>query len=64
MSNPIPIPLEKLQTICKRVEKEMLEFLLQFGPVGVLTVNDVNTIAQAARNKAFKSFDDEFGRGH
>jgi len=61
MSN-LPIPLETLQTICKKVEKDMLDFLLQYTPVGGITVDDVKTIARFARDYAFKAFDDEFGK--
>lgn len=53
----LPIPLTTLQEICKQVETEMLEFLLQYSPMGNMTVDDVKTIARFARSAAFNAFD-------
>ena len=42
-----------------KVEKMMIDFLLQYTPVADLKVKDVQVIAMQARSVAFACFDDE-----
>jgi len=57
----LPIPYETLRTICKDIEDEMLETLLQFEPVQAMQVGDLKYIARLAHDKAFQAFDRETG---
>jgi hypothetical protein len=44
------------QEASARLEKKLLEFLVQFDPVGSLTVSEAKTIARHARALAFEEF--------
>jgi hypothetical protein len=50
------IDLTARQLAGERVERAMLEFLMQFIPARELKVSDVQTIAAMARSKAFEAF--------
>lgn len=63
MANPLPVPLEVLQSICKEVESEVLKLLLQYEPCQNMIVGDVKYIARLARDKAFQAFDREISHG-
>jgi hypothetical protein len=39
-----------------QVEKDMLDFLMQFEPASGLTIGDAKTIARSARSFAFAAF--------
>lgn len=48
--------LKKLQDAGQQVERDMLQFLLQYDPANVLTLADAKQIAGRARRLAFDQF--------
>ena len=63
MADRLPIPLTTLQAICKDIEDEMVEVLMQFEPVQSMQVGDMKYIARAASAKAFEAFDRKVSHG-
>lgn len=51
--------LKARQEASEKVEREMLDFLMQFSPAGELRLADARTIAFKARASAFNHFDPE-----
>jgi hypothetical protein len=53
----LPMTLTQLQSVCKKIEEGMMEFLLQYIPCESMTVGDVKIIARTASRLAFSTFD-------
>ena len=49
--------LKRRQECGQKVEKEMLDFLIQYTPCRSLSVGDVQTIASHARHAAFNAWE-------
>lgn len=53
--------LKDRQAACAKVEKRMLDFLLQFHPADDLKLGDAKSIAMFAREIAFDEFSPKTG---
>lgn len=50
--------LKQRQEAGEQVERQMINFLMQFDPAGELKVSDIKVIANRARSLAFGLFSD------
>ena len=51
--------LKRRQDAGRKLEEEMVTFLLQFDPARDLKISDAKQIAQYARNRAFDLFEEQ-----